>query len=437
MTMKREIKVGLFLAIALFILATVIFIVGDFTVLFRGEGYPLFADFETAAGLEKKTVVKMAGVKIGIVKEIRLKGVRAEVMLDIDQGIPVYKGSTAMLASLGLLGEKYIEIIPGEGPEICQPGEIIQSISPVSFDQMGNLLMTVGEDLSEVGKALKEMLSGDEPKMNFREILHNLSVLTEDLKELTQENKGTLSAGIQSSTQTINKFDKRVGDIANSLDELIVAMRDMLEENRGNISDSTERLRLLIEEAEAALQELNEALGKVNRGEGTLGKLIQDPELYDRAEKTLRAVEKTTHRVSSVRAQGGLHLDYYEKSELVKGTLSFALWPTSNAYLLGQIVRDPWEERFTYSLLGGIRLGAFSPRAGILESELGVGLDLFAWEDRLRFSLESYDFNRDKRPRFRFSTSFYATKFFYILFGLDDFSVSRNRELFFGLGVGI
>jgi len=435
--MKREIKVGLFLAIALFILATVIFIVGDFSVLFRGEGYSVFADFETAAGLEKKTVVKMAGVKVGLVKDIRLKGVRAEVELDIDEGIEVYKDSTAMLASLGLLGEKYIEILPGKGPEICQAGDTIQSFSPVSFDQMGSLLMSVGEDISEVGKALKEMLGGEEPKMNFKQILQNLAVLTEDLQELTQENKSTLSAGIQSSNRAIQKFDHRVEVIADNLDELIVAMKDILEENRGNISDSTEKLRELIGQAEAALEQLNEALGKVNQGEGTLGKLIQDTELYDRAERTLGEVEKATQRASAIRAQGGLHIDYYEKSALFKGTLSFALWPTSDAYLLGQIVRDPWEERFTYSLLGGIRLGDFSPRAGILESEIGVGLDLYAWRDRLRFSLESYDFNRDPRPRFRFSTSFYATKFVYVLFGLDDFSVSDNRELFFGLGVGL
>jgi len=435
--MKREIKVGFFFAIALFILATIIFIVGDFSTLFRGEGYPLYADFETAAGLEKKTLVKMAGVKVGLVKEIRLKGFRAEALFDIDKGVEIYKDSTAMLASLGLLGEKYIEIIPGEGPEICQPGDTIQSFTPVSFEQMGSLLISVGEDISEVAKALKEMLGGEESKMNFQQILQNLSVLTMDIKELTQENKGTLSAGIQSSTQAIQKFDRSVEDIANNLDELIIVMKGMLEENRGNIADSTEKLKALIEEAEAALEQLNGALGKVNRGEGTLGKLIQDPELYDRAEKTLSKVEKATQRASSVRAQAGLHFDYYEKSELFKGTLSFAFWPTSDTYLLGQIVRNPWEERFTYSLLGGIRLGAFSPRAGILESELGIGLDWYLWQDRLRFSLDTYDFNRDSRPRFRFSTSFYATKFFYILFGLDDFSVSDNRELFFGLGVGI
>jgi phospholipid/cholesterol/gamma-HCH transport system substrate-binding protein len=435
--MKREIKVGFFFAIALFILATIIFVVGDFSVLFRGVGYPLYADFETAAGLEKKTVIKMAGVKVGFVRDIRLKGVRAEVMLDIAKGIEIYKDSTAMMASLGLLGEKYIEIIPGKGPEVCLPGDSIQSFTPVSFDQLGGLLMTVGEDISEVGKALKEMIGGEEPKMNVQEILKNLSLLTKDLKELTQENKGSLSQGIQSSTNAIQNFDRRVEDVANNLDELILLMKDMVEENKGNIGDSTEKLKLLIEEAEAALQQLNEALGKVNSGEGTLGRLIQDPELYDRAEKTLGEVEKATQRASSVRAQTGLRLDYYEKSDLFKGNLSFALWPTSDTYLLGQIVHDPWEERFTYSLLGGIRFGAFSPRAGILESELGIGFDWYALRDRLRISLETYDFNRNPRPRFRFSTSFYATKFFYFLFGLDDFSVSDNRELFFGLGMGI
>lgn len=435
--MKREIKVGLFLALALFILATVIFIVGDFTVMFRGKGYPVYAEFDTAAGLEKKTVVKMAGVKIGFVKDIRLKDYRAEVQFDINESVSIYKDSTAMLSSLGLLGEKYIEIVPGKGPEVCQPGDSIQSFTPMSFEEMGSLLMSVGKDISDVGKALNEMLGGEEPKMNFQQILQNLSVLTGDLKDLTQENKGTLSAGIQSSTQTIRQFDRRVEDIARSLDELIAMMKDMLEENRGNISDSTEKLKALIEEAEAALEQLNEALGKVNRGEGTLGRLIEDPELYDRAEKTLSEVERVTQRASSVHAQAGLHFDYYEKSDLFKGALSLALWPTSGTYLLGQIVRDPWEDRFTYSLLGGIKLGPFYPRAGILESELGIGLDWYAWQDRLRFSIETYDFNRDPRPRFRFSTSFYATKFFYLLFGLNDFSVSESREMFFGLGLGI
>ena len=86
----------------------------------------------------------------------------------INPDVEIPNGSLATLATAGLIGEKYIEILPGEGPEICQPGDTIKSFAPVSFDQMGGLLMSVGEDISEVGNALKEMLGGEEPKMNFQ-----------------------------------------------------------------------------------------------------------------------------------------------------------------------------------------------------------------------------------------------------------------------------
>ena len=135
--MKREFKVGLFLAIALFILATVIFIVGDLSVLFRKSGYVLHADFETAAGLEKRTVVKMAGVSIGYVSAINLKGVRADLTFSIDPGVEIYKDSKATMASLGLLGEKYIEITAGGSEKILGPGELIRETEPaVDLEQL-------------------------------------------------------------------------------------------------------------------------------------------------------------------------------------------------------------------------------------------------------------------------------------------------------------
>ena len=76
---RQEIKIGLFLAIGLAILAVFIFVVGDFSTLFKAKGYMLYTHFATVAGLEKKTVVRMAGVKVGEVEAIQLKGSRAEV----------------------------------------------------------------------------------------------------------------------------------------------------------------------------------------------------------------------------------------------------------------------------------------------------------------------------------------------------------------------
>jgi len=433
--MKREFKVGLFLAIALFLMATIIFMVGDLSILFRKTGYILYADFETAAGLEKRTVVKMAGVSVGYVKEIKLKGVRAELAIDIDPDVEIYKDSQAMMASLGLLGEKYIEIVPGKGPDICQPGDTIGSIAPISFDQLGSLMMSIGDEIKEVSVSLRELVGGEEPRSNFHATLRNLSDLTRDLKEFTEANKSTLTQSIKASSQTVQKFDQRVDEIAGNMDELILSVKDTVDDSRGSLNDNLESISALIEQVQEAVRLLTESLEKINRGEGTVGKLIHDEELYNRAEGVLTDAEKISKSISSFRIRG--ELDYYGKSELLKGYLTLSFWPTADKYLLGQIIRDEFLDKFTYSLQGGMRFGDFSPRAGIMESEIGIGLDYFALKDRLRFSLESYDFNRDPRPQFRVFASFYASKFVYLVLGLHDFSISSNREVFFGLGIGL
>jgi len=435
--MKRELKVGLFLGIALFIMATVIFIVGDLSVLFRKGGYVLYADFETAAGLEKRTVVKMAGVSVGYVRGIRLKGVRAELAFNIDSGVEIYRDSQATMASLGLLGEKYIEIIPGEGPEICQSGDTIGSIAPVSFDQLGGMLVSIGDEIKEVSISLREMIGGEEPRGNFQEALRNISDLTRDLKEFTQTNKNTLTRSIQASSQTVQNFDQRIDEIARNMDELILSVKTMIDDSRGPLNDNLEKMAALIEKTREAVRLLTESIETINRGEGTVGKLIHDEELYDRAEGVLTDVEKIAERASSFRIKGDLRLDYYAKSEMIKGYLSLRLWPTDRTFFLGQIVHDPFLDRFTYSAQGGMRFGDFSPRAGIMESEIGVGLDYYVLRDRLRFSLESYDFNRDPRPQFRIFASFYPTKYLYLVLGLNDFSIASNREVIFGLGIGL
>jgi len=435
--MKREIKVGVFFAAACFILAAIIFMVGDLSVLFKRPGYELFTYFETAAGLEKHTVVKMAGVKVGYVKEIRLKGVRAELIFNIDHGVAIYKDSQAMVASLGLLGEKYIEIVPGEGPEFCSPGDTIGSIPPVGIAEMGPMVLSIGREITEVAKTLREVIGGEEPKTNVRHILQNLSAFTHELREFSESNKDRLTESFQASSEVIRKFDQRVEAVANNLDAVILSLQDMIDENKISIQESMEKISVLIEKTQDAVKLLNESLERINRGEGTVGKLIQEPELYDKAHKALSDVESLTGRASSLRLSGGVRLDYYGSSEMIKGYLSLGLWLAPDKYFLGQIIHDPWLDKFTYSTQGGLRLGPVLPRGGIMESELGIGVDYHAFNDRLRFSLESFDFNREPRPHFRIYSRFFAANTIYLLFGWDDFAVSSRRELFFGMGVGL
>ncbi|MCJ7564273.1 MAG: MlaD family protein, partial [Candidatus Aminicenantes bacterium] len=143
--MTRELRIGIFVATAIFILAVFIFIVGDMSVLFKSSGYTVSADFETAVGLDKRAAVKMAGVPIGYVKDIKLVRRRAQVFLTIYPQVEIPKDSQVTLSSIGLLGEKHVEIIPGRSTSNCREGDILTGLPSAGIDQVGTLLLSLGD----------------------------------------------------------------------------------------------------------------------------------------------------------------------------------------------------------------------------------------------------------------------------------------------------
>ncbi len=435
--MKREVKIGLFLSGAILILAVFIFIVGDLTTLFQKPGYTLYLYFDSAAGLEKNTIVKLAGVNIGYVNDIRLKEGQAEVTLDIDNNVKLRKGSTATLAALGLLGEKYLEILPGKQRSFCQPGDTIAVLPSVSFDRLGSELVTVSDDIKETGKILRDIIGDEETQGNIKDILNNLAQFATDLKDLSGETKENLGLSIQKTSEAIQSFDNRVNDLAQSMDELILSLKDLVEENRESIKMNLENISELLNKAEKSRQLLDKTITNINEGEGTLGKLVKSPDLYNEAEKTIDEIKKIIKPVSSISTAANLHFEYYSSRESLKSYLSFYLWPQPSKFLMGEVVQDPELDKFTFSVQGGLRMGNFSPRAGIIQSKFGAALDYYFLNDRIKFSLESFDFNRQPNPHFRLYLDISASKYIYLHFGLDDFSLSDKRKFFFGFGLGI
>lgn len=435
--MRSEVKIGLFLSIALLIVIVFIFIVGDLSTMLKKPGYEVLIYFDSAAGLEKRTVVRMAGVKMGFVEEIRLKGNQAEVVLSVNPDVKLPVDSKATLAALGLLGEKYIEILPGSEQNYCQPGGSIEVVPPVSLDQLGSELYAISTEIRETGKILREMIGGDEAKGNIKEIFESLARFASDLKEFSGSNKQDLSLSVRRVSEAVQNFDDKINEVSHSLDELLILLKEMVEENRENVKTNFENIKELIEKADSSLQQLDATLGKISSGEGSLGKLIQQPELYEEAEETMGELRRAMESVSSFRASAGLQFEYSADPNLVKSYLSLTLWPSPSRYLMTQVIQDPFLDKFTYSAQAGLRWGNFSPRAGVMQSKIGAGIDFYVLSDRLKFSLESFDLNRRPNPHFRFFTSYSATKYFYVLFGLDDFSESEERQLFFGLGLGL
>ncbi len=435
--MKKEVKIGIFFSGVLIILAAFILVVGDIGALFKKSGYPLFVDFKTAAGLEKGTEVRMAGVKIGYVQDVRLRGIQAEAVLSIDPSVLVPKKSLATMATLGLLGEKYIEVIPGGDKKYCEPGDRIQGSDAIGFDQLGEMLLSIGEEIKSMSAAVKRMIGEEGSEGNINETLHNLAVLTEDIRLFFANNTSELSGAIQTFTGSFKEFDQSVDEVEREINDFVRTLKSVVEDNRDNVQINLESLREVIGKTEESLKLLNEAIEKITKGEGTLGQLIQKSDLYQQAEETVGDIKKMIKPVSLWQSSVRLRFDYYGDSDLIKSYLTFSFWPTSQRYLFSQFIHNPWNDKFFYSIQGGLRIMDFSPRAGIMESKIGVGMDYYLLKDRLKISMESYDFNRDPRPIFRLWISYSPSKYFYFLSGVDDFTLAERREFFFGLGFGL
>jgi phospholipid/cholesterol/gamma-HCH transport system substrate-binding protein len=433
--MKREIKIGIFLAGTFFILAAFIFVAGDMSTWFQKSGYELSVLFSSATGLEKHAAARLAGVKIGYVKDIRLDERKARVVMAIWPRYKVPRGSRAALASLGITGERYIDISPSDRPDFMQPGETLEAKASVGFDQIGELAASVGDDLKGVSQSIREM-TNEEARQNLSAVLTNLNAFTGELSQFMASNRSGLEAGIQSASQAAKGFDEKLGDISRNLNETISTVRRIADDNEESIKTNLQKLEEVLNGLQESVRILQNSLEKIEKGEGTVGKLVQDPKLYDDARETLGRVNKTMEPLGRMRATGNFRADFLNETQKYRGAISGGFSLTPRYFLLGAIVDDPRREGFAYSAQAGMRFGALAPRAGIIESEFGAGVDILALGDRLMFSLDGFDFRRDGGPRFRFTTQFALLRYLHLVVGIDDFGSDSRREVYFGIGLG-
>lgn len=125
---RLEFGVGLFIIIGLFCLGYLSFTLGNI-----GLGKPRYvvkAVFPTVAGLKKRAEVTMAGVPIGEVKDILLKGDRAEVIMVINKKVKLEEDSIASIKTMGIIGDKYVSISPGASDAYLKDGGIIRETQP-------------------------------------------------------------------------------------------------------------------------------------------------------------------------------------------------------------------------------------------------------------------------------------------------------------------
>ena len=137
--MKRfdiELAVGVFILIGVLCLGYISIKMARMEVM-GDNGKHLIAVFPTVGGLKDGAQVEIAGVEIGRVTQITLDDYRARVDMTIDAGVAIQEDAIARIKTKGLLGEKFIDIMPGGSDIILEDGEKIRETQkPVDIEEL-------------------------------------------------------------------------------------------------------------------------------------------------------------------------------------------------------------------------------------------------------------------------------------------------------------
>ncbi len=275
-----EAKVGVFIVIAVIILGYMSMKIGKLT--FSGEkGYDLHVFFDSATGLAPDVPVEIAGVEVGRVDSISLKEGKALVVLRMHPDIIVRQDAKAIIRTRGILGDKYVEIIPGlESSPIIKPGERIVLTAPVTdMDMLMNTLGEVAQDIKVLTHSLSNVIGGEKREASLIAIIENAKQMTEALN------------------QTIRSNQEEIGVIVNNLAHFSATMKDIGDQNKDDIGHIIKTAREMSGTMESLAADLSEISDKINQGKGSIGKLINEDDAVRNLNETLAALNEITQKI--------------------------------------------------------------------------------------------------------------------------------------------
>lgn len=233
---KFEVAVGFFVVIGFVIIAMVVFFVSG--VYFFRDGYHVRAVFDYVGIINRGAPVRFSGVRVGEVSQVKVPTIREgdkpqiEITFFIEQGVVIKDHYQVSIRGNHIMSEPHIEItpLPGEG-RILGDGDLIKGVSPYSTDQ-------ILEEFDSAAQKLNKLLG-----------------------EATTAFRGTETRNL-------------LFDSLKNMNQLLVSLNSI------TVGEEKE-FRQLVERLNDATDQLTQLLRQINQGEGTLGKLVTEDEIYN------------------------------------------------------------------------------------------------------------------------------------------------------------
>lgn len=274
----NEFRVGVLAVVALALLVGGIRFLQGTSLL--GNTYPLIAHFEAAEGVVAGTPVTVRGITVGSVDRVSLaetKGVRVRMRIQDDVQLP--EGTTASVGGLAALDDVSVSLSRANEGEPLSAGDRIPTVEQGTLDELQERALPIAERvdsvLAQTSGTLSEaqrVLSGSEP---------NVQRLTENLRSAS----AGIDAFVQRERAPMRRTIGHLEHTAAALEALVDTLdRDTLAQAVQDAEQTMRYTRRTARSLEQSAEDLEAILADLRAGQGTAGRLLNDPRLYRRAD---------------------------------------------------------------------------------------------------------------------------------------------------------
>lgn len=435
---SSEAKVGFFLVLVVLALIYLTTRINSTGFSFRSmDHYDI--QFKNVSGLIPNTPVEYSGIRVGNVEKISLEGGEVVVRIRVKPDVRIYKDSEISLQTRGLLGEMIIMIEGGGAAEVYPPGSLIRTgAGPRTFEE-------ALQDLSEVSASIKDLVKGGEGKASIQDIINNTTDITEDVRSIVR--------GRRSEIESVVSNMKVVTD----------SLRDFMDDSDPNRQSALSKLEMSMDKLNDTVDDLHKVIAGIERGEGTVGKLLKDETTVNKLNDALDNVNEFIGSVKQLEIAVGFRGEYMGSEGEPIAVTSFRFRPAHDKYFLLEFTDGPLgffkksrtvttternppgttvtetetrsSDNFSITAIFARRFWDLTLKAGLFRSSGGFGAEYHLFRDHFSLNAEAFNFSRETRPHLRLFGKLNFLDIFYANGGVDDVLHKRGRRNYFG-GLG-
>lgn len=371
MHIKTETRVGLFIVLAVGVFTYMTFQVGFFR-FDRNRYHSFSTHFADVAGLTRKADVKIAGVKVGWVDKLKLRNNMVDVKIMVLKSYDIHKDAYAIIRQDGLLGNKYLEVVPGDPllPQLPSGSTFSkESRESVSVDTILHHVQKIASHMEEVTNSFKDVIGGQTGASRLEQTMENISYAAEKMalfadgiQRFMVQNEEHLSLAVQDvqsvaadlknyipnigedirtifhnvSTEILPEMRCGLGKISNAVDRDFYRIANNVETAVDSLSETSCEVR-------SGFKNISEVAEKINDGRGLLGKLINEDETYRDIKHSVRSVRNYFNKLDSLVVVIDSYSERWNREtdglnfKNSKGYFYFRIYPSEDHYWLAGI----------------------------------------------------------------------------------------------------